>query len=351
MKLIHGGDCAGFEAEYGRAPLDFSANSSPFGLPEGVRRAVTEALGTADRYPDPLCRALRASLAAFHGTDAERIVCGNGAADLIYRLCHVLKPRKAAVFAPCFAEYERALRQTGCVPDRLALPETEDFRLAGSPEIPDGCELLFLCNPNNPTGLLCARETLDALLFRCRETGMHLVADECFLDFCEERENNSLIPELARCGQLIVLKAFTKTWGMAGLRLGYALCGDAGLSRKLLACGQPWPVSSLAQAGGLAALKEIDYVNQTRSCISAERDRMLRALCSFGLRVIPGRANFLLFFTSDAELGEKLRGKGILLRDCSNYPGLRQGWFRTAVRTPAENSTLLETMGEALGHG
>ena len=350
MKLVHGGDWAGFETEYGKAPLDLSANISPLGMPEGVKAAAVAALETADRYPDPLCRELRTSLAAFHGLDASRVVCGNGAADLIFRLCRTLRPKKAAVLCPGFAEYEAALRAEDCEITRLYLPEEEDFRLTAAlaERLPGEAELLFLCSPNNPTGLLTDRETLLQILSRCRETGAILAVDECFLDFCADGEAYSLVPFLRDFPELVILRAFTKTYAMAGLRLGYVLCGDAELAARLQSCGQPWAVSHVAQAAGVAALKETAYVDTLRALISAERPRVAAGLRKLGLRVIPGEANYLLFSSTDATLAEKLRGRGILIRDCSNYPGLRPGWYRTAIRTAAENDALLTALGEVL---
>ena len=127
MQLVHGGDWAGYRAEFGRDALDFSANVSPLGLPEGVARAITAALPTADRYPDPLCRELRAKLALHEGVPAEQILCGNGAADLIFRLVWARKPRRALVTAPTFAEYATALKSVGCMVERFFLREQEDF--------------------------------------------------------------------------------------------------------------------------------------------------------------------------------------------------------------------------------
>lgn len=351
MALIHGGDWAGYEEKYGRLPLDFSASISPLGLPESVRRAVIQALDAADHYPDPLCRKLRAALARYHGFPADGIVCGNGAADLIYRICRTLRPKKAAVLAPSFAEYALALEETGCEITYVYLSEKDNFRLTGIFDIPKDCELLFLCNPNNPTGVMTDPDILQALLLRCRETGMYLAVDECFLDFCQRPEAFSVIPELRTFPELIVLKAFTKTWAMAGLRLGYALCGDFALAEKLQDCGQPWAVSGIAQAAGMAALNDTDYVNHMRSLISSERKRVFDALSDLGLRVIPGEANFLLFFSEDTEIDRKLREYGILIRSCSNYPGLQKGWFRIAVRKTGENAALLAALEEARNHG
>ncbi len=348
--LIHGGDWAGFKSEYGKLPLDFSASISPLGLPESVRKAAADALKMTDRYPDPLCRELRAALTAACGIPEEQIVCGNGASDLIYRICRVLHPRNAAVLTPGFAEYERALCAENSELDLIPLPEANGFRLTEETvqEIPQNCELLFLCNPNNPAGLLAERESVQMLLDRCRETGMCLVADECFLDFVERPEDHSLIPALRNTPDLVVLRAFTKTWAMAGLRLGYALCGNGLLARALRDDGPPWAVSGVAQAAGLAALREQAYVQTLREAISGERKRMLPALEAMGLRVIPGEANFLLFRSADPELADKLRRRGILIRDCRNFRGLCAGWYRVAVRAPEENDRLLSALREEL---
>ena len=153
-QLTHGGDWAGYRAEFGRDPLDFSANVSPLGLPEGVAKAITAALATADRYPDPLCRALREKLAVAEGVPAEWLLCGNGAADLIFRLALAAKPRTALVTAPTFAEYATALETAGCTVERHFLREENDFAMTKDllNAVHPGTNMVFLCQPNNPTG-------------------------------------------------------------------------------------------------------------------------------------------------------------------------------------------------------
>ena len=131
-QLTHGGDWAGYRAQYGQDALDFSANVSPLGLPQGVANAIAAALPHADRYPDPLCRALRAKLAPHEGIPAESILCGNGAADLIFRLAWAAKPRTALVTAPTFAEYAAALESAGCAVRRHFLQAEVDFAVTDS---------------------------------------------------------------------------------------------------------------------------------------------------------------------------------------------------------------------------
>lgn len=349
MKLTHGGDWAGFQAEFGEMPLDFSANVSPLGLPEGVRRAIVESLPHADRYPDPLCRSLREKLAAHHGIPAQRILCGNGAADLIFRLALAVRPRAALVTAPTFSEYEQALKAVGCGVERFVLAEESGFAVTEAllPRIAPALDVLFLCEPNNPTGRTTDPRLLRRILDRCAECGTLLVVDECFNEFLDDPAAHTLIDELPAHPNLILLKAFTKWYAMAGVRLGCALCGDEALPERMRAAGQPWAVSSLAQAAGIAALDEAEYGDRLRRLIRSQRPRMHSALAALGCRVYPGEANYLLFFHPDPHLADRLRARGVLLRDCSNYPGLGPGYYRAAVRTEAENDAFLRAMKEA----
>lgn len=349
MKLVHGGDWAGYRAEFGCDALDFSANVSPLGLPAGVAAAITNALPTADRYPDPLCRELRAALAGAEGVPADWILCGNGAADLIFRLALAVRPRRALLPAPTFAEYEAALQTVGCAVQRVFLREenefavTEEFTDAVTPET----DIVFLCQPNNPTGQVTPPALVERLVRRCAECSAVLVVDECFLDFLPDRDAWTAKQLLRDAPQLIILKAFTKLYAMAGVRLGYALCGDATLLEKMRGAGQPWAVSSLAQAAGLAALQETAYAGAVRALIAEQRPRMAAGLRALGLRVMDGQANYLLF-RATPDFGEKLRRRGAVVRSCANYPGLDAAWYRTAVRTAEENTRLLQIMGEIL---
>ena len=266
-QLVHGGDWAGYRAQFGRDALDFSANVSPLGLPEGVAKAITAALPTADRYPDPLCRELRAKLALHEGVPADHILCGNGAADLIFRLVWARKPRRALVTAPTFAEYAAALETIGCTVERFILQAADDFAVpeAFLSAIDDRVDLVFLCQPNNPTGQLTPPDFVARILQRCTACGALLVLDECFLDFLPDHAQLTAKPLLGS-GDLLILKAFTKLYGMAGVRLGYALSADTALLDAMQYTGQPWAVSSLAQAAGLAALDETAY---DRACVPA----------------------------------------------------------------------------------
>lgn len=345
MELVHGGDWAGFKNEYGTMPLDFSANVSPLGVPDGVRAAIAAAVTELPRYPDPLCRELRAALALHHGVEENEILCGNGAADLIDRLALALRPKQALVLAPTFAEYATALERVGCRVAEHALFAKNDFALTADilAKITPALDLLILCNPNNPTGMAAPRALLESIAQKCDESGTLLVVDECFCDFLAKEDAVTMLPRLGQ-HRLLILRAFTKFYALAGLRLGYCLCADTALLEKMRLCGQPWNVSALAQAGGVAALREKAYGEKLKALIAAQRPVLAAALTECGLRVVPGRANYLLFYTDDHDLHEKLRAKGILIRSCANYSGLGPGWYRIAVRGAEENQTLIETV-------
>lgn len=349
MKLVHGGDWAGYRAEFGRDALDFSANVSPLGLPAGVAEAITAALPMADRYPDPLCRELRAKLAEAENVPAEWLLCGNGAADLIFRLVLAIRPHHALLPAPTFAEYGAALDTVGCEITRVTLDAASDFVVTDAfvQAVTPQTDMVFLCQPNNPTGQVTPPALVEKLLHRCTDCGAVLVVDECFLDFLAARDALTAKTFLHGAPNLIILKAFTKLYAMAGVRLGYALCSNGELLAGMQAAGQPWAVSSLAQAAGIAALQETSYADAVRTLIAEQRPRLAAGLRALGFYVVEGQANYLLF-RATADFGERLRRRGAVVRSCANYPGLDAAWYRTAVRTGAENDQLLQMMREVL---
>lgn len=345
MERTHGGDWAAYESEYARAALDFSANVSPLGVPWGVREAIARAAGECDRYPDPLCCALREALAEKEGVPAEQVLVGNGAAALLWRITDAARPKRALVTAPCFGEYEAAAEARGCAVTRYAL-DAETFRLdEGFLDAVDGADLVFLSQPNNPSGVSVEPALLRRILARCRAAGARLVLDECFLGFLDAPERYSLREELGAYPELIVVDAFTKLCGMAGVRLGYALCADRDFLERVRRAGPPWSVSHLAQAAGLAALRDTDYVRRVHALVAAERERLSDALRALGLRIVPGEANFLLF-RCVLPLDAPLRERGILIRRCGDFAGLDDTWYRTAVRTREENERLVEAIRE-----
>lgn len=341
-KHIHGGD-----VYHHVGCVDFSANCNPLGTPENIKKAIIESLEHINEYPLVGCAPLKEAIAEYEEVKPEQVVCGNGAADVIFSLCRALSPKKALVPAPTFAEYQQALYSVGCQVDFFMLEEEKDFLLDEGfiDVLTEDTDVIFLCNPNNPTGLLVERTVLEKILDRCDNLGIFMVVDECFLDFVPEPERYTLKDRLDRCENLFLLKAFTKRYAMAGVRLGYGLCGNYGLLEKMENVCQPWNVSSMAQAAGMAALKEREYVKAGRKVTFEELAYLKKELEALGYPVFPSQANYV-FFRGPSDLYEQLEKKKILIRDCSNYTGLSRGYFRVAVKSHLENQLLIRALKE-----
>lgn len=342
QRYDHGGDIYA----HSQPVLDFSANINLLGYPPGLKEALVDNLDSFQRYPDAHCRELRQAIAAHHGIAAGQVLCGNGAADLIYRICAHFRPAKALVAAPTFSEYERGVyAYDGHVSEHLLkednLFDVDETILAA---ITADMRLVFLCSPNNPTGRLISMDLLRKIARCCQQVGAYLVLDECFLDFTSGR---SMISLMDKHPNLLILRAFTKMYAMAGLRLGYLLSADHTLLEAIAAFGATWSVSGPAQAAGLASLKAADWVKKTRAYVQKERVFMQKELQALGLKVFPGEANYLLF-KSEQPLFQPLLEKGILVRDCGNYTGLSSLFIRIGIQARDNNLKLLAALEEVL---
>ena len=341
-KHIHGGD-----VYHHQGCIDFSANCNPLGTPEGIKKAIIESLDHIGDYPQVGCAPLKEAIAEYEHTKPEQVICGNGAAEVIFSLCRAVNPKKALVPAPTFAEYQQALYSVDCEVEYFPLEKAKQFALdesflqAPTPDV----DIIFLCNPNNPTGLLVEKPLLEKILDRCQQLGIFMAVDECFLDFVEAPEAYTLKEHLESHQNLFLFKAFTKRYAMAGVRLGYGLCGNRALLEKMESMSQPWNVSSIAQAAGLAALKEKEYVEEGRRITFEELAYLKKELTELGYPVYLSQANYV-FFEGPENLYDQLEQKKILIRDCSNYTGLSKGYYRVAVKNHQDNQQLIRALRE-----
>lgn len=339
--FCHGGDVFAYE----RPVLDFSANLNPLGMPDGVRQAVRDAADAPSQYPDPFCRDLTARIASHEQLPVEWILCGNGAADLIYRLAWAVRPKQALLLSPCFSEYEAALRTVGTTIRYHRLRQEESFAVTArilselSPEI----DCMFLCNPNNPTGLAIAPGLLHAVLRQAAQMDILVVLDECFIDLLDDPLPNTSKSLLPNYPTLFVLKAFTKTYAMAGLRLGYGLCADRELLSGMRESGPPWAVSAVAQAAGIHALSDSGYLTKTRGLLHTEREFLKKGLSECGCQVWDSQANYV-FFQAWQGLEKQMLQEGVLIRCCGDYRGLDDSFYRVAVRLRPENQRLIDAL-------
>lgn len=343
IKSLHGGDIYSRKID-----LDFSANINPLGTPQSVRNAVARSADFAANYPDPNCAELKKAISVRENVPAESIVCGNGAADLIYRIALTLKPKKALVTAPTFSEYQKAFETIGCDVSRHTLSESSDFHLDdGIIDAIGGKNIVFICSPNNPVGNVVDRNVMEKIIGKCRAENAVLVIDHCFMDFVAEQEKYSVLPIYKN---VIILKAFTKIYAMAGLRLGYLLCADSELCERISGCGQSWSVSIPAQMAGIAALNEDEYVKKSVSLIRREREYLSQSLTALGFKAYPSKANFILF-RCGLPLDKMLLKEKIAIRNCGDYWGLGEGYFRIAVRNHDENTRLIDAIERVIKNG
>lgn len=341
----HGGDVYSKKIR-----LDFSSNSNPFGTPESVKEAIKAAAENARNYPDPYCRELVGELASHEGVPEDSILCGNGAAELIYSVCAAVNGSVAVETAPTFSEYSEALGANGFEVRRYALDSNKDFEVDRG--ILDfiginGPDIVFVCNPGNPTGMAIDADLLADMALLCKKNGSLLVVDECFLDLSDGLK--SMVGLTSDNRNVLVLKDFSKSYALAGVRLGYCISSNHELLGAMSKTVQLWNVSSLAQAAGTASLRERDYLERTRKFIAGEREWMKAQLEKIGFRVCRSDASYLLMHGAPG-LAEALEGEGIAIRDCSNYHGLSAGWYRTAVRLHDENVELISALRGAAGH-
>ena len=344
QRFEHGGDV------YGNTDicLDFSVNTNPLGMPPQVKTAIVEHIDDYERYPDPLCRTLTTAIARRDGVDASQVLCGNGAADLIYRICISVRPERALTLAPTFSEYERAVALAGGVVEYYPLSEHGAFILDDGilDALKPGLDMLFLCNPNNPTGRLIDPGLIVRIADVCKARGILFVVDECFIEFTD---GTSAIPLLDEYPNMLILRAFTKIYAMAGLRLGYVLCADKTLLRRVREAAQVWSVSVVAQVAGRAALAVEGWSDRSRQTVRKERTYLEGELTLLGLNVFPSDANFLLV-RSETSLYEPLKKQGILVRPCANFAGLDESSIRIGLKTHEQNETLIRVL-RGVAHG
>lgn len=358
MMYGHGGNVALASRLYGLGPdafLDFSANVNPFGPSELAIKAVVGDLDKISRYPDPACTKVRRALGEYLELEPRNILAGNGANELIHLVVRLLKPKTALIVEPTFSEYARAVKTEGGSIEWFPVHSGRGFLpdIHGITQRLPGMDMLFLCNPNNPSGSVLFRDELIGVLDSAGNMGTTVVIDEAFVDFLQEENKVTLRWEAPVRTNLLVLGSLTKFFALPGLRLGYVV-GHESLIQRFCEIRDPWSVNCLAQAAAIASMKDKEYIRKTKEWIWTEMPFMSESLSKIpGVRVYPPSANYILTdlrgtgFTA-ARLQEQLGPKGILIRDCSNFLFLDEYYARFAIRARDENTTLLATLEDVL---
>lgn len=351
--MDHGGKVFEAAERIGCPPeeiLDFSSNLNAFYPLERIEALLKERLNWISFYPE-VGRCQRA-LSAFFDLPAENLLVGSGSGQLIPLLLQALGPEEILVPVPTFSEYERSARALNIKTSFVELSPEEDFRL--DPErvlkaIGRGTGVVFLCNPNNPTGHFLCPEALFRLAEGLTRRGWWLVLDEAFRDFLPPHKRPAM-ERLAMEGMVVIIRSLTKALAIPGLRLGY-LIAPREVVKRAEALSPPWPINTLAQAV-LEHLKELwDAFEETLPEILSAKRSLAEGLRRFFV-VYPSEANFLLLRRETAlELPQRLLERRILVRDPKGFRGLGKGFLRVAVRRPEENERLLKTLQEVIDEG
>lgn len=338
-----------------RVDYDFSSNVTLSSMDIRIQKAMEDYICQAHRYPDPYCNALRQAIAGKEGVDSRYIICGNGASELIYAFARAASA-DSLIIQPAFSEYEKTVRLWGNKVYEKVLAEENDFIMTESDcrditeRIQEGIGAVYLCNPCNPTGKLACKQYVEEIADCCKKNRTLLFIDECFMEMVEKNRRYSMMEHIMENEYIVVLRAFTKSHAMAGLRLGYCISSNENLLEKMCACMPCWNVSGVAQAAGTAAVKCSDYVENNNRIIAEEKRYLVEKITALGIKVFASDTNFLLI-RHNVGLYEKLLDRGILIRKCDNFVGLDDTFYRLAVRPHNENEALTVALADILQNG
>ena len=344
--------------------IDFSSNINPLGISKKVFEKLTRNIKLAYIYPDPKCTELKKKIIEYIdcGFDLDgdaNLITGNGATELIHYFAAAFVRKKTLIPIPTFCEYELAAKRNKSklvyVPpldNNFQIDSDSITKITNNPDNEVGS--VFLCNPNNPTGKFFRKEILEILEKIDRK--IPILLDESYIEFTDtrkERDNNYFINLLKDSNNLVILRSLTKTFGLAGLRIGYALSAKKNiqkLSNNLIS----WNVNGLAQIAAIEALKDKSHIKAARKNNISEKKRIFKLLeKNRKIRAISSDVNFYLIEILNEKTSTELTSKlliknGILVRDCKSFIGMNNKFIRVAIKTPKENNVLLESLEGAL---
>ncbi|MDP2928023.1 MAG: threonine-phosphate decarboxylase CobD [Candidatus Omnitrophota bacterium] len=343
----HGGNIYEIKQRRKTPVLDFSANINPLGIPPRIKKLLNKQLKDLVHYPDPRAFRLVAALARYWKIKEENVLVGNGSTELIYLILNAFRPDKVILPVPSFTEYERAARISGSQVRFIHMLEGEGFCL--NLDHINNCDMLFMCNPNNPTGNLIVKTRADIENIPAKR----IVIDEAFMDYVHNEQAHTFIAQATRSKKFIVLRTLTKFFALPGLRVGYVIAHEDNI-KVFKRYQMPWSVNVLAQAAAEHVLNEDTFIQRSKQLIERERVFLYESLGRIkGLKPYPSVTNFLLIKIEDEWitstcLKKRLLKKGILIRDCVNFRGLDRQFIRVAVRSHKENIRLMRALEECV---
>ncbi len=331
--------------------LDFSSNVSPLPFPQGLKAQLAGHMDEIRCLPEVDSLGVRIALGRRYSLSPDRFLVGGGTTEWIYGLPRLLRPEKVVVPLPTYSDYADAASLAGCRVEMIgpwpgADPRKDERILETLAKSATENSLLFYCNPNNPTGRFIQPEALLDVIRGCRTATW--VVDESYAPFIDRDTKSSLIT-LGMPSNLVLLRSFSKIYGVPGLRLGYAV-GSGDLIARMAKGARPWAVNRLAQVAGEFLCTQDAYEDEVREYCRNEKERLLKRLADIPfLEPIPGRTHFILLKVlspwSAADLTGLLEGQGILVRNCANFVGLEGELIRISLRSRQDNDRLVEALG------
>ncbi|MCE2505774.1 MAG: threonine-phosphate decarboxylase [Nitrosopumilaceae archaeon] len=341
--ISHGGRFSGGNRQ--SDVLDFSSNTSPAGIPSSVKSAMKKRLDEMEYYPDTNSTSLLSSLKKYTRLSDSHIVVGNGAIEILYNFCSTfLSKKRVLIPTPTFSEYESASKFADCkftFFKTMNLSENLDSFISQIPV--NGC--VFVCNPNNPTGTILSKKQLTKIISAAKTRSSFVFVDECFIELVPE-SNQSIMNLVKKYDNLFVLRSLTKSYGLAGIRIGYGI-GSKSIIKILKKIKIPWSVNALAQEAGIIAIKNKSHLTKSKSIIKKESDFLKKKIAKItGFECYDSSTNFILIKTKQdsTKIQKKLLKHKILIRDCKNFRGLNNHYIRIAVKSHKDNLKLVNAM-------
>lgn len=349
---LHGGNIYKFQREGKENILDYSSNINPLGVPQKFIDIAKESFDKLVNYPDPYYIELREKIAEFNSVNIDNIIIGNGATEILFLYTRALKPKKVLLLAPCFAEYERALKSISAEIEYFELKESDNFYpkiINLKKEIENNnYDLLLFCNPNNPTGQFIKLEDIKEIIKICENKNTKIFVDEAFIEFVESWKEKTF--SLLKNKNIFIMRAFTKFFAIPGLRLGYGIGFDEKILKEMWAEKEPWTVNTFANLAGLTMLDDKEYIEKSEKWILEEKKFMYKKLSEFQyIKAYKTECNFILIKLtniSSENLRAKMIEKNVLIRDASNFKFLDNSFVRLAIKDRSSNLKMLGILAE-----
>lgn len=358
---FHGSDLEKIEKVFNIKKEDitsFSANVNPLGVSPLLKSSLASHIDSITTYPDREYTALRKAMGSYTHTDFNNIIVGNGSTELISLFIKYINPKNALLIEPTYSEYGRELNIIGANLHQFMLsndPSNQTWFIdknALENRLKDNIDMLIICNPNNPTGSAILNKDLEGILTICKNNNIFVMIDETYVEFAPNIMEVSAISLVDKFDNFVVLRGISKFFAAPGLRLGYAVSGNQTLLSNINESKNPWTINTLAAIAGEIMFSDEQYINNTKTLIHSEIDRITNYLNDFSnLCVYKTYSNFMLIHIlnrqqTSNQVFEYCIKKGLMIRDCQSFEGLDNSYIRFCIMSAEKNDELLSSFAK-----